>query len=70
MPVDVCGIIYAGLVAAGGIIGYIKAGKMCLIYLETLIFLCLERFVYLQPGLLEKTKTHIFVICYTYLDWR
>lgn len=27
MPVDVIGYIYAATVAAGGIIGYVKAGK-------------------------------------------
>lgn len=27
MPVDVLGLIYAGVVAAGGLIGYLKAGN-------------------------------------------
>lgn len=31
MPVDLIGYIYAATVAAGGIIGYVKAGKFTII---------------------------------------
>lgn len=34
MPLDIPGFIYAGAVAAGGILGYYKAGKYLLIYLR------------------------------------
>jgi hypothetical protein len=39
MPVDVISAIYAGLVATGGIIGYIKAGKIGLVEI-TFPFTC------------------------------
>jgi uncharacterized membrane protein (UPF0136 family) len=28
MPADVLGVVYAGIVAAGGVIGYLKAGSV------------------------------------------